>query len=277
MVIQSVLIHKRVFTKPKALDWLTKYGLKRDQFSETENYYHFTQKKPSKKMKLRTIKARSGVLFVVAIKPKIIKAGFAFNALPANIQSLMDKYGNKLIISGQACRKPIPQTLETIANIFTLGKFNEAKKKLGFDYYYHLYLNLVLDGNIPITLEKNQVINISEGHKTNPSACMDIPKLTNSKITLSEYFNTAVQKYGADFIFDYEMLHKNCQRFVEALNTANGVSNPELRKFINQNVADAVKSDFVRTGARVATKMGEAFSLILGKAKDMASKIFNIF
>ena len=276
-MIISVLFHKKVFSKQKALQWLKKYGLKTDKFSETENYMHFTQKKASKKMKLRTIKARSGVHFVIAIKRKLIQAGFAFNALPANIQSLMDKYGNKLITSAKVCRKPIPQTLEKIADLFTLGKFNEIKKKLGYDYYYHLYVDLVLDDNTPITLEKNQVINISEGHKSNPSACMEIPKLTNSKITLSEYFNTAVQKYGADFIFDYEMLHKNCQRFVEALNTANGVSNPELRKFVNQNIADAVQSDFVRTGARVATKIGEALSTVLGKTKDMAKKIFNIF
>ena len=276
-MIISVLFHKKVFSKEKALKWLKKYGLKTDKFSETENYMHFTQKKASKKIKLRTIKARSGVQFVIAIKKKLIQAGFAFNALPANIQSLMDKYGNKLITSAKVCRKPIPQTLEKIADLFTLGKFNAIKKKLGYDYYYHLYVDLVLDDNTPITLEKNQVINISEGHKSNPSACMEIPKLKNSKITLSEYFNTAVQKYGADFIFDYEMLHKNCQRFVEALNTANGVSNPELRKFVNQNIKDAVQSDFLRTGARVATKIGEAFSMVLGKAKDMANKLFNIF
>ena len=275
-MIISVLFHKKVFSKQKALQWLKKYGLKTDKFSETENYMHFTQKKASKKMKLRTIKARAGVHFVIAIKKKLIQAGFDLS-LPANIQSLMDKYGNKLITSAKVCRKPIPQTLEKIADLFTLGKFNEIKKKLGYDYYYHLYVDLVLDDNTPITLEKNQVINISEGHKSNPSACMEIPKLTNSKITLSEYFNTAVQKYGADFIFDYEMLHKNCQRFVEALNTANGVSNPELRKFVNQNIADAVQSDFVRTGARVATKIGEAFSMVLGKTKDMAKKLFNIF
>lgn len=275
-MIQSVLIHKGVFTLKRAKKWLNKYKLKTDNLIETENYYRFRQQNPTKKFKYRTIKARPGVLFVIALKPKLIKAGFSFNALPANIQSLMDKYGEKLIVSGQACRKPIPQTLEKIADLFTLGKFNEIKKKLGYDYYWHLYLNLVLDGGIPITLEKNQVINIAEGHKDNPSACMDIPKLTNSKITLSEYFNTAVQKYGADFIFDYEMLHKNCQRFVEALNTANGVSNPSLRSFVNQNIADAVKSDFLRTGARVGTKIGETFSMILGRTKDMAKKLFNI-
>ena len=275
-MIQSVLIHKGVFTLKRAKKWLNKYKLKTDNLIETENYYRFRQQNPTKKFKYRTIKARPGVLFVIALKPKLIKAGFSFNALPANIQSLMDKYGEKLIVSGQACRKPIPQTLEKIADLFTLGKFNEIKKKLGYDYYWHLYLNLVLDGGIPITLEKNQVINIAEGHKDNPSACMDIPKLTNSKITLSEYFNTAVQKYGADFIFDYEMLHKNCQRFVEALNTANGVSNPSLRSFVNQNIADAVKSDFLITGARVGTKIGETFSMILGRTKDMAKKLFNI-
>lgn len=274
-MIQSILFHRRIFTKQKAIKWLNKYKLKSDNLNETENYYRFRQKAPSKKFKYRTIKARPGVLFVIAIKPKLLRGGFSLG-LPANIQSIMDKYGEKLIVSGQACRKPIPQTLEKIADLFTLGKFNEIKKKLGYDYYYHLYLNLVLDGGIPITLEKNQVINIAEGHKTNPSACMDIPKLTNSKITLAEYFNTAVQKYGADFIFDYEMLHKNCQRFVEALNTANGVSNPSLRSFVNQNISDAVKSDFLRTGARVGTKIGEAFSMVLGKTKDMAKKIFNI-
>ena len=115
---------------------------------------HFTQKKASKKIKLRTIKARSGVQFVIAIKKKLIQAGFDLS-LPANIQSLMDKYGNKLITSAKVCRKPIPQTLEKIADLFTLGKFNEIKKKLGYDYYYHLYVDLVLDDNTPITLEKN--------------------------------------------------------------------------------------------------------------------------
>jgi len=274
-MIVSVLFHHRLFSKPKAIKWLNKYKLKSDNFSETENYMHFTQKKTSKKMKLRTITARPGVKFIIAIKPKLIKAGFALS-LPANIQSVLDQHGEKLIKSATVCRKPIPQTIETVANVFSLGKFNEAKKKLGYDYFYHLWLDLTLDDGTPMILEKNQTINFAVGNKGDPSNCMEVPKLQNSNITLSDFFNKAVNKFGATEIFDYDMEDRSCQRFITALLVANGTDNPSLRSFTNQNIKAAITNDIIRKGARVGTKLAEGMSMLLGFVKDKAKKLFNI-
>lgn len=274
-MIVSVLMHKRIFTKKKAIMWLTKYKLKTDQFSETENYYHFTQQKPTKKMKLRTIKARPGVLFVVQIKPKLIRAGFALS-LPADVQSTLDQYGSHLITQGFVCRAPLNQTIETVANVFSLGKFNEAKKKMNYDTFFHLWLQLKLDDGTDFWIEKNQVFAMGTGVKQNASASMEIPKLKNSKITLSDFFNNAVNKFGSDFIFRYDMEDQNCQRAVTALLVANGLDNPSLRSFTNQHVKGAITNDVIRKGAKVAVKLAEGMSMILGFARDKAKKIFNI-
>lgn len=236
---------------------------------------HFRQKKPSKKMKLRTIKVKNGILFIVQIKPKLIKAGFALS-LPANIQSILDQHGSQLITQGMVCRQPLNETIETVANVFSLGKFNQEKKKLGYDHFMHLWLQLKLDDGTDFWIEKNQVFNMGTGIKGNASASMNIPKLQNSKITLSDFFNNAVNKFGADFIFRYDMEDQNCQRAVTAFLVANGLDNPSLRSFTNQNVKGAIVNDVMRKGAKVSVGVARGMSMLMGVVKDKAKKIFNI-
>ena len=133
-----------------------------------------------------------------------------------------------------------------------------------------------LDDNTDFFIEKNQTINAGVGVKGNPTACMPVPKLDNSNITLSDFFNNAVNKFGASEIFDYDMENRNCQRFVTALLVANGCDYPRLRAFTNQNISGAITNDLIRTGVKVGIKLAEGASMIIGKAKDLAHKLFNI-
>ena len=48
------------------------------------------------------------------------------------------------------CRKPLNAMIEKVANLFTGGKYEEAKKMLHYDYMYHL--------GMEVELEKNQTI-----------------------------------------------------------------------------------------------------------------------
>ncbi len=273
-MIESVVFHKKLYTPEKANEWLSNHGLKSTFGGSTENYHHYQQKKHSGDV-LRTIPVYPGIKFIIPIKQKLIKAGFSLG-LPANIQSVLDQQGNKLITRGWCMRRPIPSTLEHIANTLTLGQFNQIKHKLGYDNYYHLWLQLTLDDNTPIILEKNQVVNIQVGDKGEPQNLMEVPKLFNSNITLSDFFTNSVNKFGTDYIFDYDMVDKNCQKFVTSLLVANGVDNPKLRKFVNQNVSEAITSDFIKTSAKVGIKIATAFGMILGFAKDKVNKLFNI-
>jgi hypothetical protein len=80
---------------------------------------------------------------------------------------MMAKYGHEQIKSMAIYRTPIPNMINKVINVISLGQWKQLKQKYGFDEFFHLALVLTLKNNKNIIVEKNEVINVSDSYKTN--------------------------------------------------------------------------------------------------------------
>ena len=78
--------------------------------------------------------------------------------LPKSFRATLEKHGEKPILSIDIKRTPLSRLAEGFANLISLGKFDEIKKKY-YDKFYHLYAILTLDDNgkhVKLLYEKNE-------------------------------------------------------------------------------------------------------------------------
>lgn len=269
--LQSLLFHRGVWKSPEeCVEFLKRHDMRHDKVHTTPNYYRFRQRPLEDGFIYRTICLGKGLAIkaVLAISEKtFFKGGFEWNIMPPSVERFMEKYGEHLIVSANVCRVPLAKTLEKLGNILTLGKFNKSKASLGYSSYFHLYLNLTLDDGHKIHLEKNQTLNFREGEKKPiSSTCIEVPGIGAKHLTLSEFFNNALNQYGKDRIFVYDAVNRNCQAFVKDLLTANSLWNSELEKFVIQNVGDSTNW-LLRKAMKLGTNLASNLSLIGQKVR----------
>lgn len=142
-------------------------------------------------------------------------------------------------------RVPVNQAIETLANLFTLGKFNKAKADLDIDRYFHLFLEFAVrdaNGDVEhILLEKNQKVDMRLGRpgglgKGEEARLVNIG--ADRGLTLGEFLKRGEESVGPDRLWIYESTSNNCQRFVADLLDANGLSYDS--SFVLQDVSTAV-------------------------------------
>jgi hypothetical protein len=173
---------------------------------------------------------RGGAFEVVEGQPKVVREFIA-------------KYGDNLITHMRVCRVPLASMLTRILNFVTLGKLDSEAKRLGYDAYYHLYLVLTLDSGQTVLLEKNQrvAMGLNNGAINKPGAeCRDV-KLP-STLHVRRLLAAAEHHFSTNRLYVYSVAENNCQRFVSDILTSNGLSTPELQKFIMQDVSNIVSS-----------------------------------
>jgi len=160
--------------------------------------------------------------------------------LPNSVKSVLSKYGDETIKSIKVCRLPIKKALMSIINAITLGSIKSQQEKLHYDNLVHLYMVITLENGTTVSLEKNEIImssinpTIKEG-----SECVNVP--INKNILLGELVQKAINKVGND-IFHYDIINSNCQIFTIDVLQANGLLTPQLRAFIQQDVATIVQN-----------------------------------
>jgi hypothetical protein len=90
---------------------------------------------------------------------------FPEKKLPSSIQPLFEKYKNFKILSSQIRREPILAFVDKFINLISFGKYNEAKRDLGYDKMFHLSLILQLENGPKLLVEKNERINMTTSWK----------------------------------------------------------------------------------------------------------------
>ena len=148
-----------------------------------------------------------------------------------------------------------------------LGQYEQTKKLNNYDNYFHLWLNVKLDDGTNIQLEKNQVLNFRRGSGQNPSACL--PVANNPHLTLNDFFNRAVERYGANQIYQYSATENNCQQFVSNLLSASGLLTASLRNFIVQKADQAIQSDFLKKVTNTVTDVSAQFTHLVQRGKSL--------
>lgn len=144
-------------------------------------------------------------------------------------KSFLKQHGEEPITSIQISRVPISSTIRFLFNIITLGYFEKAHKKLGFDNFFHL--SIVLNGKYRI--EKNETVNMKAFTKGDKEELMDIKA---GGFTINDFIKEGSSANPKAFWGEYDALGNNCQAWVSMILRGNGLYNNTVGSFVNQDM-----------------------------------------
>lgn len=183
----------------------------------------------------------------------------------------LQQYGSSKIKSLQIYRTPILEMINKALNIISLGKWNLARKQLGYDKFFHLALVATVqtpNGLKNIIIEKNEVVNISTDYKTSKDTeVMNVPY--NKDLTIDQFLSKALDIMGRSNFFRYDAFTNNCQVFIKTLLSSSGLLTPEIEKFIFQDLKELSSRipNWVQPFSRGITDLGAVISKLSGKGE----------
>ena len=154
---------------------------------------------------------------------------------PPQVKNILLQYGNQRVIDIKMCKEIVSENTEFLLKALSGAKtWDEAKKKYGFDRFYHLFMIATLENGQQLHIEKNEVIRIS----TSPRPCTDSLDLgmPREPITLNDLMERTKQRIGDRDFFTYDPLANNCQNFVNQLLRTMGLWNETASKFVFQDI-----------------------------------------
>ena len=172
---------------------------------------------------------------------------------PPTMRRMMEKYGDTQIVQLKVCRKPIFTIIEKLANLLSLGKYEENKSKFSYDRMFHLFMVIRLGSGEVIKIEKNHVVEI--GKTSWEQSGKGLEEVTGEAgVTLNQMVSGAEKLVGPSKLWVYDARTQNCQFFIQWLLKGCGRWTPELAKFVMQNAAGVLKDmDLLGKAARTVT------------------------
>jgi hypothetical protein len=180
--------------------------------------------------------------------------GFFFRdvgKLPPSARKLLEQIGDEKINSITLFRKPI--------SLSSFAKFIGALKGTNYDQLLHLGLIL----NNKYLLDKQEVIHFERsGGVPSGSETLDVD--VNKDITINQLLDSTRKKMGDNAFTSYSSRRNNCQDFIQAVLSANGLSSPIYTQFIKQDLQQVFENlpkyseqiaDFVTGAQRVVEKV----------------------
>jgi hypothetical protein len=180
----------------------------------------------------------------------------------------LQMYGNIPIQNISIYRTPIMSIINSALNVLSLGRWNEARKKYGFDKLFHLALVCNI-GSKNIIIEKNEVVNVSTSYKTNKDTEVYNVPLQNKNITINQLLDTARKNVGDEKFFSYNAFTNNCQFFIRYLLEGQGLYDTNVANFLFQDISKVIEElpSYVEPVARAITTTGAVLSKISGKGE----------
>ena len=155
-------------------------------------------------------------------------------------EAFLRAYGNYRINKITVYREPIKSFLGFALNVITVGAWEKAVAKYGYDKLFHLFLTLelippVFQGKTIIALfEKNETprLNLLTVPIANDAEFMSVPKQFQG--SLFDFVQTTQAQMGDDF-FRYNAFTNNCQTQIFNALGANDLLTLPLQNFIKQD------------------------------------------
>jgi len=187
---------------------------------------------------------------------------------PPQVKNVLMRHGNHRIVDIKLCKEVVSENTEFLLKALA-GKntWEEAKRKHGFDRFYHLFMIVTMDDGSRLHVEKNDVIRVSDA----PRPCPDALDLgAPSPLTLSELMDRTKQRIGNNDFFVYDPFSNNCQAFVKQLLITMGLFNQTSNEFLFQNVEGLREElpSYTKYLAKGLTNVGAFFNTALQKAGD---------
>lgn len=206
-----------------------------------------------------------------------------FQSIPTKLNNIstrtLDQYGGLPIQAIWIARTPLNNLLTGALNTITNGKFIELQRKYGYDKLFHLALLIQLP-NGRVIVEKNEVINIAPSKKSdfnNKTEYFAVP-LFYKQLNLRGMIENTYKLMGNDKFYSYSALggngqQNNCQDFVRAILSSNGLLSQQANQFIYQDMTNIVKDlennnlGFVPKLLDHITDLGSKVSRLIGANK----------
>ena len=199
---------------------------------------------------------------------------------PPAVRQLINNYGDwqidKIVIS----KKPIPQTLEKLANIITVGYFEKIKKRSAIEKYMHLYSVLSISqpdgrGQATVLIEKNELVGVKYQDRVIPGEQDMIVGHVPRGLTVEEYISNGEEfawQHNLPF-YIYDAVDANCQKFQEWLLKGNNLWSHTLSNFILQDV-DVAIAPWLKGLLRGVTDLKAKLNIVFhGRGKDFGGLI----
>ena len=182
---------------------------------------------------------------------------------PPRVQEFLNRYGNMSISNITLRRAPIKSAINTMLNFLSFGKWNELRKKYGYDTFYHLSMVFNV-ANTTAVLEKNQVINLSTGYNQQPDTEV-MPIQSPPNITVNDLMENTRKAMGDTNFFTYDAFTNNCQIFLMNVLKANGLLTDSAKSFIVQPIENLVKElpSYMKPVARALTDVAAVGDIAL--------------
>lgn len=198
----------------------------------------------------------------------IIDVAYRFfkDRLPYRVRRFIEDNGNKRIESITVYRQPIMSIISKLLNILSLGRWDQARNKIGYDDLYHLYMIVQFNDDSRAIIEKNQDINVTDDIKTRDANTDSIViDMKGRQPTLFELLDNTRKGMGDSRFYSYDFRSNNCQDFLMAILQYNGMSSPQATAFIKQSVDQLVKTlpPDVTINAVALTKAGSYMNRFL--------------
>ena len=170
--------------------------------------------------------------------------------LSPSIRKLLEQVGNEKITSIKLFRKPI--------SLSSFAKFIGALKGTPYDFLLHLGLIL----NNKYLLDKQEVIHFERSGVPSGSETLDVN--VDKDLTINDLLEKTRKRMGDSNFTSYSAKRNNCQDFVQAVLSANGLNSPEYSQFIKQDLQQVFENlpkyseqiaDFVTGAQRVAERL----------------------
>jgi hypothetical protein len=199
-------------------------------------------------------------------------------------KATLAKYGDWKIVNMTIQRKPIMGILDKFFNVLTFGKFEQLKKKYGYDKLFHLQLgvDLMKDGQRKkVIIEKNETVDITEGEAPEGSQTLPVPIGPRKIVTLNQLVDGTRKRVGDNSFFSYDPFNNNCQWFIRYLLESMGEYREREKSFLFQDMAEFQKElpKWLPGFSRGITDLGATVANIRGKGKpdgyELHAVIFN--
>lgn len=187
---------------------------------------------------------------------------------PPQVRNILSQHGKHRIVDIKLCKEVVSENTEFLLKALAGSQtWEDAKRKHGFDRFYHLFMIVRLEDGTQLHIEKNEVIRVS----VNPRACPDALDLGSpNQITLNELMERTRQRIGDRDFFTYDPLGNNCQNFVNQLLRTMGLYSETARKFVFQDIKGLREElpSYTRFLAKGLTDVGAFVNTAYQKTKD---------
>ena len=192
--------------------------------------------------------------------------------MPLSVKRVLKKKGDMNIRKIVAYRHPIQNGIKFVLNLGSLGKIKKKVDELGYDDLYHLRAIMQLEDGSLYTFEKTSVAVLKPVSSFSNDNSVDVN--VSGNLSLSSAWKKAENRMGEEKFYSYNAVDNNCQDWLDNFFRANGMMNPELDKFINQNVVRIMKDQgLLAKIAEVATDIGAIGESTIDKAKESLEQL----